>query len=88
METRYEWCYETTDEHGDILSGDFEDKLKDFQDNRKTSQLCLVRNVGDEIDGVQYRSWAYVENGKLPEYFEDGYKVPMRFHQELQRAMV
>lgn len=45
-------------------------------------KIVLVR------DADACRAWAYMENGKLPEYFEDAYgqpraKVPKRFHAEL-----
>ena len=61
-------------------------------------ELCLVRDVwcfepswqADYWD--ETRSWAYVEtkdeNGKwiLPEHFDDGVKVPKRFHNELRKT--
>ena len=42
-------------------------------------------------DDDNCRAWAYMEDGKLPEYFEDAYgqphaKVPKRFHAEVARA--
>jgi len=42
-------------------------------------------------DDDQGRSWAYIEDGKLPEFFEDAYqcrtrKVPKRFHKEIARV--
>lgn len=45
-------------------------------------ELVLVR------DDDKGRSWAYMTNGKLPEYFtdadgSDAAKVPKRFHQEV-----
>lgn len=89
----YEWCYETTDEHGDILDNDHEDKLVNFSEGRKTNQLCLVRNEGNDIDGLNDRLWAYVKDGKLPEYFSDSMgtpiaiKVPQRFHNELNKYL-
>ncbi len=48
-------------------------------------EIVLVCNTFDD------RSWAYVENGKLPKYFENAYqnktrKVPKRFHDELAKA--
>jgi hypothetical protein len=89
----YEWCYETIDENGDIIDNDHEDKLTDFNENRKTEQLCLVQNIGDDNNGLEDRNWAYVENGKLPQFFSDamgkfiGYKVPKRFHKELSNYL-
>ena len=64
-----------------------EQKMKD--------ELCLVRDVwADDFADFwdETRTWAYVEtkdeNGKwiLPEHFDDGVKVPKRFHNELSKA--
>lgn len=92
----YEWCIEhyTDDEFEDIVDNHFSDVL-DFRpkhfianDGEKT-RLVLVRNEGNEVDGLQDRYWAYVENNKLPELFTDdrGYpvsiKVPKKFHAEI-----
>jgi hypothetical protein len=85
---RYEWCYETVDEHGDILEVDFENELKDFQPDRRTETLCLVRRVGNEIDGEQDRLYAYVTDHKLPRTFSDemntpiAIDIPKRFYKE------
>ena len=57
---------------------------------KMTDELCLVRDVWDtEFYEDDERTWAYVEtkdeNGKwiLPEHFDNGVKVPKRFHNEL-----
>lgn len=87
----YEWCYETIDEHGDILDNDFEETLAAFDDSRKTDDLCLVRNEGNDEDGLVERLWAYVKDGKLPETFSDsmgtpiGIDVPKRFLAEFEK---
>lgn len=70
-EIKYEWCYETLDEFGDIIECDFEDNLAKFTDNRKTDTLCLIRMVGNNIDGLKDRVYAYVTDNQLPELFED-----------------
>ncbi len=49
--------------------------------------ICLVRDANERED----RSWAYLEDGKLPEWFEDASgrktaRVPKRFHEELRKA--
>ena len=90
----YEWCYETWDENNDIIDNYHADRLADFSEAGKTNHLCLILNIGDEINGVEDRLWAYVENGKLPEFFSDGgneltgYKVPIKFHKELNNCPV
>lgn len=85
----YEWDYETMDLFGDIEDHNFKDKLNDFQQYEVTKSLVLVRDSGNERDGITDRVWAYVKNKKLPEYFTDGanekvnIKVPKKFHKEL-----
>lgn len=89
MQIKYEWCYETWDENDDIIDNDFADLLNEFNSDRVTNHLVLVRNEGDEINGLADRFWAYVEDGKLPKYFSDSekqinIKVPQRFSKELK----
>ena len=77
----YEWDKERIDEHGDIIDHSFADSLKDLKNHEGI--LVLVR------DAPRSRSWAYVEDEKLPEYFLDAFgnqtaKVPQRFHRELK----
>ena len=53
-------------------------------------EIVLVRDTTAKYWGTD-RSWAYVENGKLPEFFTDGCgdedtKVPKRFIKEVERA--
>ena len=79
----YEWSLETIDEHGDIIDSDFSDTpFKEIESNQR---MCLVRNEGNEADGLTDRHWAFVVDGKLPEYFTDsnecevGYKVPLKY---------
>lgn len=48
-------------------------------------EIVLVRDDDDR------RSWAYLDNGKLPEFAEDAYgcnwgKIPKRFHSEVAKA--
>lgn len=84
----YEWSLEITDKNGDIIDIDFNEKLSDFSDLTAGS-LCLVRRLGDEAGGECDRVWAYVKDGKLPEYFGDvmgnpvNTRVPKKYHNEL-----
>lgn len=53
-------------------------------------ELGLTRNVGNEVEGLLDRSWAYVKDGKLADHFdyglgEIGASVPARFHKEMAR---
>lgn len=91
MKLIYEWDYETV-EDGDVIDHDHSDKLADFSEDRKTDTLVLVRNEGSEEDGLTDREWAYVVDGKLPDYFQDargvnGSKVPIKYHQELKKYL-
>ena len=88
----YEWDYETVDEHGDITEHNHRDKFKDFSPDDKTNQLVLVRDEVDEFGSVEDRSWAYVSNNKLPDYFKDANdratsRVPLKFHKEFERYL-
>ena len=102
MAISYEWDHETSDEHGDIDDHDFSDSLKmsGFDHSmlyQKGNDLVLVRNEGDQWEGLTDRFWAYArvaEDGKLylPDHFNQGtgyempnMKVPQRFHKELAR---
>lgn len=89
----YEWDIETVDEHGDIQDHDHRDKLSEYHkdDINKDTVLVLVRDRGNDEEGVLDRQWAYttIVDGKhtLPTHFEDGRgcKVPKRFHTELAK---
>lgn len=97
MTVCYEWDCEIV---ADIESDDFEDNeviehihgdsykwVREWSANNpcgsgRRYDIVLVR---DDDNG---RSWAYIEDGKLPEYFTDAFdrvtaKVPKRFVQEL-----
>lgn len=98
-ETRYEWDVETHDGHGDIIDHNHGDTAKELVgyyrsqplDEGTYYRLVLVRDQFFK-DGDRERTWAYVENDKLPEVFMDAFgwgqsRVPKRFHQELARAI-
>jgi len=90
--TVYEWDYETVNSDGDIEDHNHADKLSQFKTSDITDSLVLIRDLGSEASGLIDRMWAYVKDGKLPEYFSDaigltGYKVPQRFHVELAKYL-
>lgn len=84
----YEWSREIEDENGEIIDSTFEDNLFDLPTD---GNLVLIRNEGNENEGVTARYWAYINNNILPEYFTNsygnntGYKVPNKFINELQK---
>jgi hypothetical protein len=88
MQTKvsYEWSIETIDENEDIIDSSFWDE-KPHKELEENERLVLVRNEGNEIEGITDRLWAYVIDGKLPKYFSDSndcvvsIKVPKRFIQ-------
>jgi len=79
----YEWSVETW-EDDEIIDSSFYDELptEPLEANQK---LVLVRNEGNDAEGLTHRLWAYIVDSKLPDYFEDangcevGYKVPLKF---------
>lgn len=96
MSVKYEWDVETVDDHGDVLDHDHDASLSALlhrhHDIGNGEQLALVRDVGDDIEGLLDRTWAYVEEGELDEFFctasgTPDYKTPKRFHAELARAI-
>ena len=91
MSIDYEWDVETlsTDGYEDILEHDHTENLKEYiglfplPNNQR---LVLIRDQGNEDQGLLDRQWAYVKDGKLPIEFDGGSKVPKRFHKELEKS--
>jgi hypothetical protein len=99
MAVIYEWDCETVAdgdtpsfEDGEVIdhchAAVYQDVLKRAKTDAPAGFRHEVVLVRDDEEG---RSWAYVENGKLPEFFTDAdgadaSKVPQRFHQEVGRA--
>lgn len=91
----YEWVIEPEDNDGDIIEVSHRDTLREaledadaYLENPEVADVAigLVRDAGDEIEGVQDRQWAYLEdNGELPYEFDGGARVPQRFHEEARR---
>ena len=88
----YEWDVEEIDEFEDIIEHHHGNRLAEVIEwlQEPNTRLVLVRDVGNDIEGITDRTWAYVEGGKLPDHFdygggEIGPKVPKRFHDELRK---
>jgi hypothetical protein len=96
-------------ESGDIIDHYHADKLADYpaaklqealerrtiegDNGKETFHLCIVRDIGNDEQGIVERAWSYVENGKLNRTFReaDGAPVcttPARFFRELAKASV
>jgi len=97
MTVYYEWDVEEIDENDDIqdhyhcdsyASAKAINEAVPAEGTSMTSCIVLVRDDDNTRTGC--RSWAYLEDGKLPEYFEDAHgveiaKVPKRFHAEIAK---
>lgn len=91
-ETVFEWDYETTfvneDGETEILDHNHADKLQDlkhFLSGSEPGRFVLIRETGNDDDGVNSRQWAYPVNNVLPDEFDEGARVPVRFKKEWQR---
>lgn len=98
MAVTYEWDIETWDPATEeILDHYHADKLEDllphFVRQDPTMRLVLIRETGDQVDGITSRLWAYVgDNWSLPRTFEEAGEVetevavPQRFHRMIAKA--
>ncbi len=83
----YEWTVERQDERGDIFDTRSYDTLAEAKadaanlEAAHSVEICLVRDVGNQLDSIVDRQWAYLDaNGKLPCCFNDGVDIPKRFN--------
>lgn len=81
QQTYYEWTVEEENDDGDIVDSFFFDTLAEAV-KFGSGTIGLVRNAGSESEGVEDRQWAYPVDGKLPDFFDGGAKVPGRFTKE------
>jgi hypothetical protein len=110
MAVRYEWDVETLDAAPSEANGFDPDILEHYHCETYAealsmaahysaegwpNRIVLVRDVGNDLDGLTDRAWAYMKDGKLPETFsyagasnyeDSGIAVPKRFHREAERA--
>lgn len=94
-QVKYEWTLEELElDCNDIVDSDFSETLNFKKEHFPPRyDLGLVRYEGNEIEGQTDSVWAYVKDGKLPEYFSDSMgtpiaiKVPQRFHNELKQYL-
>lgn len=88
--TTYEWVVESIDEHGDVQDLDFWDT---YAEARRAAagpgpgiarvEVGLVRSVWRDDGELLRRGYAYLDEGELPEAFDDGARVPQRFRKEV-----
>lgn len=87
----YEWDVEALDEYGDIIDHGFCDGFPGVSTD-PLHKVVLVKSYARGLSGDEYsfdivdRAWAYLQDdGTLPEEFDDGSKVPLRFHREVNK---
>lgn len=91
--TTYEWVCETLDADGEIIECHYTTTLSEcLQLAMPGDDLGVVQRIGNDEDGEVERSYAYVQPAlgrvghELPEYFDNGARVPQRFSVELSRV--
>ena len=90
----YEWKLEYVDQHDDIqdyIHGDhLEEIIGDYHNGSIVSsgevckpRICLVRDQGNDDDGLTDRSHAYFGENLIPVEFEEcGRKIPKKYQRE------
>jgi hypothetical protein len=96
----YEWVVETMDVdeaekindvvdlcHFDVFA-EAQKYAEELRGKGLTVEVGLVRDRWDDFDGdLKDRQWAYLlEDGSLPAEFDDGAKVPKKFHSEVEKT--
>lgn len=87
-ELSYEWEAQEIDANGDIQDLDYSEDLAELLARRPSRTFCLVRQTGNDDDGVNTREWAYLDlfdGFELEEEFTDGRRVPKKFHAVVAR---
>lgn len=91
LETRYEWKAEHVDNYGDILDIDFDDDLKrlirvnEGLHEGLEVRLCLVRDRGNDEEGLKDRQHFYIEDGVLLNSYETGIKPPNKYVNQVRK---
>lgn len=97
MAAEFEWVIETMDGPGDdadIVAVNHETtyaEAKSFANGIEHARIGLVRDAENKRYGGWDRSWAYVDNDGLPEYFSDAsgrdtVKVPAKYRRQYDNA--
>lgn len=94
MAIRYEWDCETIDPASMDVVSHLHGDLVNLPWSEPHTRIVLVRDVGNDEDGLLERHWAYVDPGSkmLPSHFADEcgnetlVRVPQKFHREIALA--
>lgn len=89
----YEWLVDELNGDGDIVDTQYYDTFYQAVaaqwaalgscSNGNNYEVGLIRYVGNDVDGEVDRQYAYTVCNELPEFFDGGAKVPVRFHCEI-----
>ncbi|MCP4393395.1 MAG: hypothetical protein GY804_03880 [Alphaproteobacteria bacterium] len=97
----YEWCIEYVDSNEDIQDHYHGECLSEVMKQNETitvqgeeckPRLVLIRNEGNDFDGLNDRFWCYPVDGELPLNFCDAFgretkiKVPQKLLKEFNKA--
>lgn len=94
--THYEWVVEEIDENDDVIDPMFSDTFKDaivdanaiIVSPENNVFIGLVRYVFESDGNLAVREYAYIKNGILPTEFDDGHRIPNRFHDEISKELI
>jgi len=88
-EVAYEWDWEVWDSYGDVEEHNFSEKIERKPEDIEAGllHLVLVRNEGCDAEGVLDRAWAYVDDGVLPDEFDNGITVPKYIRKQFDKFM-
>lgn len=86
---RYEWDVETIEEDDEVIDHDFKNTFEECRQYLNNTSYDVVLVCTD--DNTESRSWAYLVDNKLLEYFEDASfnevrKIPQRFHKKVNNS--
>ena len=86
----YEWCWEQTDDHDDIVACEYWSTFAECRADAPTgADIALVQRWGNDLIGEEDRGYAYTRVGAdgagltLPDVFDNGAEVPKRFHRQV-----
>lgn len=94
MTTLYEWDLETVDGQGDdaeILEHDHFDKLSLIPYRQPNQRLVLVRDTGNDAEGLTDRLWFYFDGSNESSFFTDStgsetqIAVPKKYMAEFEK---
>lgn len=85
--TTYEWNLPIIDDWGDIIDNQFNEKLSGFSQAEvdDADAVELIKNIGNEANGIEDRAYAHVRGGQLDTEFDDGCKVPVKLRDEFRK---